>query len=223
MMGLGPAAMGYAAPPPPPPPSIPGAPRQFNVTLDWNKLAITELIGQGMFGYVHRAKYDRTPVAIKRLACQLNDTELIALFNRELSVVKYAVFSSFCSLSALFSLHTKLTRFLFARGREIRHPNILQFLYYHDQPPNMLIMTELMPGSLLNFIGNSQFPFELPHVVKVSLGIARALSFLHSLTPPVLHRDLRSQHIMVRVSAFLSSVCCCRLRVFLRLLGATGS
>lgn len=93
-------------------------------------------------------------------------------------------------------------------GREIRHPNIVQFLYYCDQPPNMMIMTELLPGSLRHFLQTPAFPFEIPQQVKVALGIARAMSFLHSLNPPVLHRDLKSSHIMVRHNPCIL-VCVC--------------
>jgi serine/threonine protein kinase len=62
----------------------------------------------------------------------------------------------------------------------------------------MMIMTELMPGSLRSLLANVQVPFETPAVVKVALGISRAMSFLHSMTPPVLHRDLKSTHVLVR-------------------------
>jgi serine/threonine protein kinase len=59
-------------------------------------------------------------------------------------------------------------------------------------------MTELMPGSLRSFLGQRGFPFEAPHIVKIAIGVARAMSFLHSMQPPILHRDLKSTHILVR-------------------------
>lgn len=87
--------VGLAPPPPPPPP--PGQVRPFQVVINWDRLRFVELIGQGTFGYVHKAFYDRTPVAVKKLQAQMNDTELITLFNRELSVIKYAARITFCS------------------------------------------------------------------------------------------------------------------------------
>jgi hypothetical protein len=78
MMGLS-----FAAPP--------GAPRPFQVNIDWNKLRTVELIGQGSFGYVYKGFFDRTPVAVKRLQAQMQDAELISLFNRELTIVRYVI------------------------------------------------------------------------------------------------------------------------------------
>lgn len=60
-----------------------------HVTVDWNKLKFIELVGQGSFGYVHKALYDRTPVAVKKLQAQMHDTELVNLFQRELNIVRY--------------------------------------------------------------------------------------------------------------------------------------
>ena len=88
-------AQSYVAPPPPPsmlpqqPQTLPIA--RFQVVIDWGKLQFLELVGQGTFGYVYKALYDRTPVAVKRLQCQANDHELISLFQHELSVVTYVV------------------------------------------------------------------------------------------------------------------------------------
>lgn len=84
----------YVNLPPPPPPSLlpqtqtgAAAPAKFQVRIDWGKLQFLELVGQGTFGYVYKCLYDRTPVAVKKLQCQMNDHQLISLFQHELNVV----------------------------------------------------------------------------------------------------------------------------------------
>jgi hypothetical protein len=98
---------GATAPPPPPPPSTPfgGLPRVFQVNIDWNKLRPVELIGQGSFGYVHKAFFDRTPVAVKMLYQQTHDPELVNLFNRELAIVRYDSGRCLCNLQRFLAVN----------------------------------------------------------------------------------------------------------------------
>lgn len=62
-------------------------------------------------------------------------------------------------------------------------------------------MMEYMNGGTLHaLLHNDQIPGPLPYnlIVKIALDISRGMEFLHAITPPIVHRDLKS------ASSFLS-------------------
>ena len=79
----------------------------------------------------------------------------------------------------------------------MRHPNIVQFLAFYDDPSTGLpvILMELMDDNLTNFLRGCGEP--LPYHIQVNLchDITKALSFLHS--NDIIHRDLSGNNVLL--------------------------
>ena len=81
--------------------------------------------------------------------------------------------------------------------KDIRHPNIVQYLGMYQDPETGLpvLLMELMDESLTHFLENSAEPVPCHIQLTICLGIARALSFLH--LNGIIHRDLSSNNILL--------------------------
>jgi len=90
------------------------------------------------------------------------------------------------------------------------HPSIVQILgVYIDQgatleetsrSTSLMIMYELMPrGSLRQLREMDSVWLELPFNIKVkmALDVARGIEYLHTRDPPLIHRDLKSDNLLV--------------------------
>jgi len=81
---------------------------------------------------------------------------------------------------------------------ELRHPNVVQFLgiYYKPGSPIPILVMEKMDMSLRSTV--EQNP-EIPISVKLSilLDVSLGLQYLHCHRPPIVHRDLSSNNILL--------------------------
>uniref|UniRef100_A0A1I8G579 Protein kinase domain-containing protein n=1 Tax=Macrostomum lignano TaxID=282301 RepID=A0A1I8G579_9PLAT len=79
----------------------------------------------------------------------------------------------------------------------LRHPNIVRFLHIaQPEPATVVVFMELLDGrSLERFIDNK--PLKEPKIRDFSEQICRALLYLHSRQPPVIHRDINCSNIIV--------------------------
>ncbi|PAA75555.1 hypothetical protein BOX15_Mlig034440g1 [Macrostomum lignano] len=134
------------------------------------------LIGRGGFGEVHKVRTDTgVTCAAKtlRLPVQLGDE--------------------------LLSVSTQIHRAVESERNlcRLRHPNIVRFLHIaQPEPATVIVFMELLDGrSLERFIDNK--PLEEPKIRDFSEQICRALLYLHSRQPPVIHRDINCSNIIV--------------------------
>ncbi|OWZ20572.1 TKL protein kinase [Phytophthora megakarya] len=85
----------------------------------------------------------------------------------------------------------------------LEHPRIVQFIgVAWDSLADLCVLTEFMKGGDLRSMLNSYEAQRLPvgfneTKVTIALHVAHALTYLHSLDPPVLHRDLKSKNILL--------------------------
>ena len=82
---------------------------------------------------------------------------------------------------------------------KLHHPNIVKMLGIHypsDQAASPILVMELMDCSLTLFSENYQ---NISMYVKLSIlqDVSRAICYLHSLSPPFIHRDLFPNNILL--------------------------
>ena len=90
-------------------------------------------------------------------------------------------------------------RGLFEREMDIasrcRHPCLLQFIGATNDEGSPLFVTELMESSLRALL--EQRSLSAAEVSIISLDVARALTYLHHKTPPIIHRDISSANVLL--------------------------
>ena len=90
----------------------------------------------------------------------------------------------------------------------LHHPNIVKMLgvyYPNDQAVLPVLVMELMECSLTELIERYH---NIPIYVKLSIlqDVSRAICYLHTLNPPLMHRDLNSNNILLTTS-LVAKVC----------------
>lgn len=146
--------------------------------LDSRELDVRERIDRdcpGGFGQIHKAIYREMTVAVKILQI------------------------THCTFQTI--------RDDFDRGMEImrslRHPNIVLFIgggeRHTDRSP-FIVVQFLARGSLGGILRNKSLELSFERRIKFSLDAARGMAFLHGRRPPRIHRDLKSDNLLVSES-----------------------
>eukprot|EP01103_Thecamoeba_quadrilineata_P014223 TRINITY_DN417_c0_g1_i3.p1 TRINITY_DN417_c0_g1~~TRINITY_DN417_c0_g1_i3.p1 ORF type:complete len:233 (-),score=24.91 TRINITY_DN417_c0_g1_i3:557-1255(-) len=129
---------------------------------------IGEMIGTGSFGQVYKGTWRSLDVAVKRLP----------------DVFKPDQHRDFVKEIQLLSM--------------LRHPNIVQFLGAVTIPPNPFLVTEFMSkGSLHSILHESSFSVSWKRLKDIAIDSAKGMNYLHTNTPIIIHRDLKSHNILV--------------------------
>jgi serine/threonine protein kinase len=140
--------------------------------IDFNLLTHNECLGTGGFGAVYRGYYQEKEVAIKKLFVE-DGGNVSPLQLEELEK----------EVAAL---------------RNLKHPRLVSFIGACLTPPNLCIVTEFMPGgSLHHLLHKAKTVLQLTSQAKIGLHVCEGVSFLHCLTPQVVHRDLKSLNIIL--------------------------
>ncbi|KAF1317290.1 Tkl protein kinase, partial [Globisporangium splendens] len=134
------------------------------------------LLSRGGYGEVHRGVYNDQQVAIKTLLPETRKN--LKQINAFLAEVKLMA--------------------------SLEHERIVQFIgVAWDSLNDLCVVSEYMEGGdlrglLTRFEDVEHRPHGFDHdKVKIALHIAHALTYLHSLQPVVLHRDLKSKNILL--------------------------
>ncbi|GMF33498.1 unnamed protein product [Phytophthora lilii] len=140
-----------------------------------DKVIIEARLSRGAFGEVYKGTYNGQPVAIKLL---LPDTRR--------SIPHVNAFMAEVKIAAVMD-----------------HPHITKFIgVAWDSLTDLCSVTEFMDGgdlkALLLQYEEQNYPVGFDRTkVKIALHVAHALTYLHSLDPPVIHRDLKSKNILL--------------------------
>jgi serine/threonine protein kinase len=139
--------------------------------IEDDELEILEQICVGGFGRVFRGRFQKKyDVAIKEL--KLNETEQNEIdkfqeFQREVYI-----------MSALY------------------HTNLVQFYGITVSPHLRMVMEWCPGGDLYHFLqSNEGISWDLR--LRICLDIAKGMDYLQGITPPVIHRDLRSPNVFM--------------------------
>eukprot|EP00026_Physarum_polycephalum_P004200 Phypoly_transcript_04217.p1 GENE.Phypoly_transcript_04217~~Phypoly_transcript_04217.p1 ORF type:complete len:455 (-),score=61.96 Phypoly_transcript_04217:139-1503(-) len=142
--------------------------------VDFADLEIEKEIGKGSFGVVHKATYFGAEVAVKQFKNPENGDN-----NNEFD--KY------------------LRREIFVH-KNMRHPNIVQFVGYAKHQGTTWLVTEYVPGGNLHVLlkdPENDVPWNVR--LKLARDIAYAMAFLHS--KKILYRDLKAKNAVVETTA----------------------
>lgn len=137
------------------------------------ELKLASKVGQGAQGAVWKADWKGRAVAVKEL------------------------FPSASSVSE--SILRKFDEF----RREVwmmsslRHDCIVQMLGFCVKPTNLIVMEYIPHGTLYEWLSDTNKPLTWPQAIRIAIDIALGLRFLHSASPPLIHRDMKSPNIMV--------------------------
>eukprot|EP01114_Cavostelium_apophysatum_P023321 TRINITY_DN8743_c0_g1_i4.p1 TRINITY_DN8743_c0_g1~~TRINITY_DN8743_c0_g1_i4.p1 ORF type:complete len:2119 (-),score=526.12 TRINITY_DN8743_c0_g1_i4:35-6391(-) len=134
------------------------------------ELTFDEVIAQGAFGAVWKGVYQGNLVAIKK---QL-DT-----FSVDEAIPMYREFRREVWLSST-----------------LVHPNIVSMVAFCTSP--CCAVLEYVPnGNLLKFLRDAEREISFAFKIKIAINVAEALKFMHTRSPKVIHRDLKSPNILM--------------------------
>ena len=81
---------------------------------------------------------------------------------------------------------------------QLHHPNIVQFLgvHYKSGSDIPILIMERLPMSLTNYLEQNKI---IPNHIKNSilLDVSLGLLYLHTQTPPIIHRDLTANNVLL--------------------------
>lgn len=143
--------------------------------IDHSAIRLGKTIGHSSFGMVNEGWLNGTKVAVKTIKRdpRSKDSVDIEAFKKEAE------------------LNCKL-----------RHPNIVLFMGICLQPTEVCIVTELMVrGNCHDLLVGSENGklVKLSWALRLQWGLdtAQGMTYLHSLSPPIIHRDLKTTNLLV--------------------------
>ena len=143
---------------------------QANFTYGVVEIIRDEQLGNGSYGAVYRARCDELTCAAKVLH---------PIFGEEGGNRHLRQFDQEC-------------HFL----RDLRHPNIVQYLGVHVIDNERILLMELMDDNLTNYLElNERNPLPYHTELDICYDVALALAYLHSNY--VVHRDLTSNNVLL--------------------------
>lgn len=150
-------------------------PKQSRMSPDHRFMKLDEEVGRGSFKTVHRGLEIDTGVHVAW--CELQDKRWSKTdrkrFKEEAEMLK-----------------------------ELQHPNILRFFdYWEEEGPHrqkiIVLITELMTsGTLKTYLGRFK-KLNLKVLKNWCRQILKGLQYLHTRTPPIIHRDLKCDNIFI--------------------------
>jgi len=134
-------------------------------------LTFVEHLGSGEFGQVCRGLYRNVDVAIKQLFWDNTIQPEVVLKDLAREIESF---------------------------RHLRHKRLVTFIGAVLEIPHPCLVTEYMPGgSLHHLLHVRRLRLPLLHSTNMCLQLADGVMYLHAQTPVVVHRDLKSQNVVL--------------------------
>ena len=139
----------------------------FQFRMD--EIVMKGAIGTGSYGEVYRAAVRGKVVAVKKLHVRNLRAEQI---------------DSFCQEASLMC--------------QLNHPNIVGFIGAVTEPSNLCILTQYCNrGSLADILLENTVDMNFHMKLQCALDAANGMLYLHNSNPVILHRDLKSDNLLV--------------------------
>jgi len=138
------------------------------------ELEIQDVIGTGAFGAVFKAlwKSKNLIVAVKKMAIAPENSASVDAFIQEIKIMN-----------------------------SLDHPNILSLLGVSIASPasnDIFLVTEYMSkGSLATLLHKSKIKLTYSQKLHIAKEVAYGMHYLHSISPPIVHRDLKTDNILL--------------------------
>lgn len=133
------------------------------------------ILGEGGYGLVYKMKWKEGYVAVKQLK-QLTEGDLTR------DEIK-KIYSSFRNEVWLMS--------------GISHPNIVNLLGFSLTGQSLMIMEFIPGGDLFMSLINKKKELNWELRLRILIDIAKGMLFLHSMSPPLIHGDLKCPNVMI--------------------------
>lgn len=134
-------------------------------------LHVVDTASPGSYGDVYEARYRDMIVAVKKLKVVMRNPRIEREFKREIQLMK-----------------------------SIRHPNIVLFIGAgrdDDSGCLFLVLEFMRGGSLTVVLRDWEVQLGSSQQTRFCLDAARGLEFLHNLSPPRIHRDIKSNNLLL--------------------------
>ncbi|KAL3535751.1 hypothetical protein ACH5RR_004212 [Cinchona calisaya] len=162
---------------PPPAPELLPSPRTGRFSFSYEELvratdgfSDANFLGKGGFGYVHKGDLPTgEEVAVKRLQAVSQQGE--REFRTEVEIIS-----------------------------RVHHKHLVSLLGHCISGSERLLVYEFVPNKTLEFHlhGKGRIPINWPTRLKIALGAAKGLAYLHEeCHPKIIHRDIKSANILV--------------------------
>lgn len=139
--------------------------------IPYSELEFIEHLGSGEFGTVCRGRFRDKEVAIKQLFWDNTMKEEVVLKDLEKEVESF---------------------------RHLRHKNLVTFIGACLEIPHPCLVTEYMPGgSLHHLLHVRQLQLPMLHCLNMCMQLADGVRYLHSQDPVIVHRDLKTQNVVL--------------------------
>ncbi|MDP2434497.1 MAG: protein kinase, partial [archaeon] len=139
------------------------------ISVASSEVTLLHEVGRGAFGQVFKARLRGKEVAVKQPLRQTAHPEVIAQFRAEMAV--------------MVALH---------------HPNLILLMGACFEPQRLFFVTEFAAnGSLCDALFQRKVALPFPRKMAILKDVAQGMNWLHSLRPPLLHRDLKTGNVLL--------------------------
>lgn len=141
-------------------------------TISWQDIQIVSLISGGSFGQVYLARHAGREVCVKRCLLR-SDGSMTSeqLRNLEREINSYKI---------------------------MKHDYIVKYIGCVLEYPNLAIVTEyLSNGNLFDLLYINGIALKAALRLKISIQTTVAIQYMHELKPPLIHRDLKTQNLVL--------------------------
>jgi sterile alpha motif and leucine zipper-containing kinase AZK len=130
-------------------------------------------IGTGSYGDVYMGSVEHKGA-----------TDIVAVKKLHVKDLKGEQLDAFCNETSLMC--------------QLQHVNIVRFIGAVTSPTNLCILTEYCSrGSLADLLLDDHIEMKSPLKLKFAIDAARGMEYLHASNPVILHRDLKSDNLLV--------------------------